>query len=32
MEERSLQRRPEYQQVIDRVSTFVPRPPKRGHS
>ena len=32
MEERSLQRRPEYQQVIDRVSKFVPRPPKRGHS
>ncbi|MFC7674640.1 DUF1295 domain-containing protein [Mycolicibacterium sp. GCM10028919] len=30
MEERSLQRRPEYQRVIDRVSTFVPRPPKRN--
>lgn len=28
MEERSLARRPEYQQVIDRVSRFVPRPPK----
>jgi steroid 5-alpha reductase family enzyme len=28
MEERSLQHRPEYQQVIDRVSKFVPRPPK----
>ena len=28
MEERSLARRPEYQQVIDRVSKFVPRPPK----
>lgn len=32
MEERSLQRRPEYQQVIDRVSKFVPRPPKRSQS
>ena len=32
MEERSLQRRPEYQQVLDRVSKFVPRPPKRGQS
>lgn len=29
MEERSLSRRPEYQDVIDRVSKFVPRPPKR---
>ena len=28
MEERSLARRPEYQHVIDRVSKFVPRPPK----
>jgi steroid 5-alpha reductase family enzyme len=28
MEERSLERRPEYQDVIDRVSRFVPRPPK----
>jgi steroid 5-alpha reductase family enzyme len=32
MEERSLQRRPEYQRVIDRVSKFVPRPPKPGQS
>ena len=30
METRSLQRRPVYQDVIDRVSRFVPRPPKRG--
>ncbi|WP_081288519.1 DUF1295 domain-containing protein [Mycobacterium asiaticum] len=29
METRSLQRRPEYQQVIDRVPRFVPRPPRR---
>jgi steroid 5-alpha reductase family enzyme len=29
MEERSLARRPEYQQVIDRVSRFVPWPPKK---
>lgn len=29
METRSLQRRPQYQQVIDRVSRFVPRPPRR---
>ncbi|MEH3129657.1 MAG: DUF1295 domain-containing protein [Mycolicibacterium neoaurum] len=28
MEERSLARRPSYQDVIDRVSRFVPRPPK----
>lgn len=28
MEERSRQRRPNYQGVIDRVSRFVPRPPK----
>ncbi|MGN7781425.1 DUF1295 domain-containing protein [Mycolicibacterium sp. 22603] len=28
MEERSLARRPAYQDVIDRVSRFVPRPPK----
>lgn len=28
MEERSLQRRPSYQHVIDRVSRFVPRPPR----
>ena len=29
MEERSLQRRPSYQEVIDRVSRFVPWPPRR---
>ncbi len=29
MEERSLQRRPDYQRVIDRVSRFVPSPPHR---
>ncbi|CAN5159878.1 hypothetical protein BH09ACT8_BH09ACT8_09180 [soil metagenome] len=29
MEARSLQRRPDYQAVIDRVPRFVPRPPKR---
>ncbi|WP_232678641.1 DUF1295 domain-containing protein [Nocardioides sp. R-C-SC26] len=28
MEERSLARRPEYQQVIDRVARFLPRPPR----
>ena len=28
MEERSLQRRPEYQQVVDRVARFFPRPPR----
>ncbi len=28
MEQRSLQRRPEYQHVIERVSKFVPRPPR----
>jgi steroid 5-alpha reductase family enzyme len=28
MEKRSLERRPEYQDVVDRVSRFVPRPPK----
>lgn len=28
MEQRSLQRRPEYQDVIARVSRFVPRPPR----
>jgi len=28
MEQRSLERRPEYQAVIDRVPRFVPRPPK----
>jgi steroid 5-alpha reductase family enzyme len=30
MEMRSLQRRPVYQDVIERVSRVVPRPPKRG--
>ena len=30
MEQRSLERRPEYQAVIDRVSRFVPRPPRRA--
>lgn len=30
METRSLQRRPGYQDVIDRVSRFVPRPPRRA--
>ncbi|MFY9768316.1 MAG: DUF1295 domain-containing protein [Mycobacterium sp.] len=30
METRSLQRRPGYRDVIDRVSRCVPRPPKRG--
>jgi steroid 5-alpha reductase family enzyme len=29
MERRSLERRPQYQQVVDRVSLFVPRPPRR---
>ncbi|MEU8896174.1 DUF1295 domain-containing protein [Nocardia sp. NPDC048505] len=29
METRSLQRRPAYQEVIDRVPRFVPRPPRR---
>ena len=29
MEQRSLQRRPAYQDVIDRVPRFVPRPPRR---
>lgn len=29
MEERSLERRPAYQDVIDRVPRFVPRPPRR---
>ena len=28
MEERSLERRPSYQDVIDRISKFVPRPPR----
>ena len=30
MEERSLARRPEYQRVVDRVSRFVPRPPRKA--
>ena len=30
MEERSLARRPEYQQVVDRVARFLPRPPRRA--
>lgn len=30
MEERSLARRPEYQLVVDRVSRFVPWPPKKA--
>jgi steroid 5-alpha reductase family enzyme len=30
MEQRSLDRRPAYQDVVDRVSRFVPRPPKAG--
>jgi len=30
METRSLERRPSYQNVIDRVSRFVPRPPRRA--
>ena len=29
MEKRSLERRPAYQDVVDRVSLFVPRPPRR---
>ncbi|HKY56940.1 MAG TPA: DUF1295 domain-containing protein [Aeromicrobium sp.] len=29
MEQRSLERRPSYQGVIDRVARFVPRPPRR---
>jgi steroid 5-alpha reductase family enzyme len=29
MEKRSLERRPDYQQVIDRVSMLLPRPPRR---
>jgi steroid 5-alpha reductase family enzyme len=29
MEKRSLDRRPTYQEVIDRVPRFVPRPPRR---
>ncbi len=30
MEERSLERRPDYQQVVDRVSKLVPRPPRKA--
>lgn len=30
MEKRSLERRPDYQRVIDRVSRFVPAPPRRA--
>ena len=30
MEERSLERRPQYQDVVDRVSRFLPRPPRRA--
>jgi len=30
MEKRSLERRPDYQRVIDRVSRFVPRPPRQA--
>jgi len=30
MEERSLQRRPQYQHVVDRVPRFLPRPPRRA--
>jgi steroid 5-alpha reductase family enzyme len=30
MEQRSLQRRPEYRDVIARVSRFVPRPPRKS--
>jgi steroid 5-alpha reductase family enzyme len=29
MEKRSLERRPAYQQVVERVSLFVPRPPRK---
>ncbi len=29
MEERSLARRPDYQDIVDRVSRFVPRPPRQ---
>ena len=32
MEERSLERRPDYQRVIDNVPRFVPRPPRRSMS
>ena len=32
MEKRSLERRPQYQDVIDRVPRLLPRPPSRTHS
>ena len=32
MEKRSLERRPAYQDVVDRVSRFVPRPPKAARA
>ena len=32
MEKRSLERRPQYQQVVDRVPLFVPRPPRRDRA
>jgi steroid 5-alpha reductase family enzyme len=32
MEQRSLERRPAYQDVVDRVPCFVPRPPRRTRS
>ncbi|MDO9457674.1 DUF1295 domain-containing protein [Nocardioides sp.] len=32
MEERSLERRPSYQAVIDRVPRFVPRPPRKART
>ena len=31
MEQRSLERRPSYQDVIDRVPRLLPRPPRRSH-
>ncbi|GAA1699275.1 DUF1295 domain-containing protein [Dietzia cercidiphylli] len=30
MEQRSLERRPEYARVVERVSLFIPRPPKKS--
>ena len=30
MEKRSLERRPDYQAVVERVPRFVPRPPRRA--
>lgn len=32
MEKRSLERRPQYQDVVDRVSMLVPRPPRRARA